>query len=130
MKTKLLALALFSVCSFASAVEGFFEGHFYTIIVTPKQGDQWNVPVTVGQPFHVGDMPPWYTLTMVLDGVIIPTQLDVKALHPDSSMRHGIISAVFPRLTVGTHKINMRRTYKMGPNGVQYNQGLIITPIK
>ncbi len=64
--------------------------------------DQTNVPVTFGQVFAQGDIPQLNSVTGKLsDGTTVPLQVDVKATHPDGSLRHGIISAVLPQLTSG-----------------------------
>lgn len=56
-------------------------------------GDQVNVPFTFGQVFKPGDLQP----TQSLAGL----QVDMKALHPDGSVRHAIVSGVLPALAVG-----------------------------
>lgn len=53
-------------------------------------GDQTNVPVTFGQVFAPGDLPAGMDLK--------DAQLDVKATHPDGSVRHGIVSLIVPKL--------------------------------
>lgn len=63
---------------------------------------QANVPVTFGQVFAVGALRPNEALAGRLDdGTTLPLQADVKALHPDGSVRHAIISAVLPGLAAG-----------------------------
>jgi hypothetical protein len=63
---------------------------------------QTNVPVTFGQVFSVGDLAAGTSLEGRLDsGAIVPLQLDVKAKHPDGSVRHAVISAVLPSLAAG-----------------------------
>lgn len=63
---------------------------------------QTNVPVTFGQVFAPGDLAADTSLAGRLDsGVTIPLQLDVKAKHPDGSVRHAVISAVLPTLAAG-----------------------------
>ncbi|QOY96471.1 hypothetical protein IM543_01685 [Massilia sp. UMI-21] len=60
---------------------------------------QSNVPVTFGQVFAPGHLAANASLSGRLgSGVIVPLQLDVKARHPDGSVRHAIISAVLPSL--------------------------------
>lgn len=64
--------------------------------------DQTNVPVTFGQVFAQGDIPQLNSVRGKLsDGTTVPLQVDVKARHPDGSLRHGIISVVLPKLTLG-----------------------------
>lgn len=63
---------------------------------------QTNVPVTFGQVFAPGDLAADVSLAGRLDnGATIPLQLDVKAKHPDGSVRHAVISAVLPSLGMG-----------------------------
>lgn len=59
---------------------------------------QTSVPVTFGQVFVPGHLLASESLVGKLaDGTTVPLQLDVKAKHPDGSVRHAIISAVLPR---------------------------------
>jgi hypothetical protein len=63
---------------------------------------QTNVPVTFGQVFAVGNVLPTDALAgQFSDGSALPLQVDVKALHPDGSVRHAVISAVLPTLAAG-----------------------------
>jgi hypothetical protein len=56
------------------------------------------VPVTFGQVFKVGDVPRGYSVSVAdVSRDVLPTQVDVKARHPDGSLRHGVISVVLPR---------------------------------
>ena len=60
---------------------------------------QSNVPVTFGQVFAQGNLLATDKLTGRLeDGTVVPLQVDVKATHPDGSVRHAIISAVVPSI--------------------------------
>ncbi|MFP5392748.1 MAG: hypothetical protein ACLGI6_14570, partial [Gammaproteobacteria bacterium] len=60
---------------------------------------QSGVPVTFGQVFAVGHVPTGDTVTgQLANGSALPLQVDVKARHPDGSIRHAIISAVLPQL--------------------------------
>lgn len=61
--------------------------------------DQADVPVTFGQVFGVGEFRPGQQLQAKLaDGSILPVQTDVKAHHPDGSVRHAVVSLVLERL--------------------------------
>ena len=63
---------------------------------------QTNVPVTFAQVFAPGHLVTAASLVGRLDsGVAVPLQLNVKALHPDGSVRHAVISAVLPELRAG-----------------------------
>lgn len=60
---------------------------------------QANVPVTFGQVFAPGHLSATGSLVGRLDnGTLLPLQLDIKAQHPDGSVRHAVISAVLPSL--------------------------------
>lgn len=61
--------------------------------------DQADVPVTFGQVFGVGEFKPGQQLQAKLaDGSPLPVQTDIKAHHPDSSVRHAVVSLVLERL--------------------------------
>ncbi len=59
-----------------------------------------NVPVTFGQVFKVGELPLSGAAVELkkADNSIVPAQLDVKASHPDGSVRHAVISALLPAM--------------------------------
>jgi hypothetical protein len=60
---------------------------------------QTNVPVTFGQVFARGAVLTTNSLIGKLaDGTSIPLQMDIKATHPDGSVRHAVISAVLPSM--------------------------------
>ncbi|MFC5552232.1 hypothetical protein [Massilia aerilata] len=66
---------------------------------TSATATQTNVPVTFGQVFAQGNLLATDKLTGRLDdGTTVPLQVDVKATHPDGSVRHAIISAVVPSI--------------------------------
>lgn len=62
---------------------------------------QTNVPVTFGQVFAVGALPASGAAVGLRapDNSEIACQMDVKATHPDGSVRHAIISAVIPSMS-------------------------------
>ena len=61
---------------------------------------QSGVPFTFGQVFAVGHLRPGQGLAGRLGGgVLVPLQVDVKAIHGDGSVRHAIVSGVLPELT-------------------------------
>lgn len=64
---------------------------------------QTAVPFTFGQVFAVGDIKQGDLLPsgVLPDGQALPLQFDVKARHPDGSVRHAIISGVLPALAQG-----------------------------
>jgi hypothetical protein len=69
------------------------------VIENTGGGEQSNVPVTFGQVFAAGDVARGAALAAKLaDGTLLPLQMDVKASHPDGSVRHAVLSMVLPRL--------------------------------
>ncbi|MDB5792874.1 MAG: hypothetical protein JWQ80_2898 [Massilia sp.] len=63
---------------------------------------QENLPVTFGQVFAAGHLLPTDSLVGHFDtGVSIPLQLDVKATHPDGSVRHAVVSGIVPSMAAG-----------------------------
>jgi hypothetical protein len=63
---------------------------------------QTNVPFTFGQVFAVGALQATEGLVAKLaDGSVVRLQADVKATHPDGSVRHAVISGVLPALAAG-----------------------------
>lgn len=66
---------------------------------------QTNVPVTFGQIFAQGEVTAQNTISGTLgDGSNIPLQINIKATHPDGSLRHGIISTIIPTLSPAQHQ--------------------------
>lgn len=83
---------------------------------------QANLPVTFGQVFAAGDLMPADSLVGKLDnGTSIPLQIDVKATHPDGSVRHAVVSGIVPNLgagesrTLSLMKSNAPRAAGLGP---------------
>lgn len=65
---------------------------------------QSNVPFTFGQVFAVGHLAKGTALIGRLDnGSMLPLQVDVKATHPDGSVRHAIVSGMLP--TIGAAQV-------------------------
>ncbi len=64
--------------------------------------DETKVPVTFGQVFGVGELASADKLQARLGGGDpLPLQVDVKARHPDGSIRHAVLSLVLERLARG-----------------------------
>ena len=74
--------------------------------------DQLRVPVTFGQVFAQGDLKSGESLTgQLADGATFPLQLDVKATHPDGSVRHAVLSASLPKISASqTFTIRLAKT--------------------
>ena len=65
--------------------------------------EQRSVPVTFGQPFAKGQLLPGQTLVgRLADGTNVALQVDNKATHADGSVRHAVISTIFPLLPAQT----------------------------
>ncbi|MFC0251148.1 RIFT barrel domain-containing protein [Massilia consociata] len=75
-------------------------GALATLVFEDSGGkDQASVPVTFGQVFGVGALKRGERLQARLaDGSTIPVQADIKARHPDGSVRHALVSLVLARL--------------------------------
>jgi hypothetical protein len=89
---------------------------------------QTNLPVTFGQVFAAGDLMPTDSLVGRFDnGTDIPLQLDVKATHPDGSVRHAVVSAIIPSMnasetrTISLMKSNAPHATGMGPKTLLLN---------
>ena len=89
---------------------------------------QTNLPVTFGQVFAAGDLMPTDSLVGRFDnGTDIPLQLDVKATHPDGSVRHAVVSAMIPSMaanetrTMSLMKSNAPHATGMGPKTLLLN---------
>jgi hypothetical protein len=78
------------------------DGITGVVIDSTAREDQSDVPLTFGQVFAPGDLPRGANLAGKLaDGTLLPLQLDVKATHPDGSVRHAVVSLILPRLAAG-----------------------------
>jgi hypothetical protein len=61
--------------------------------------DQVGVPLTFGQVFGAGEVKAGQQIEARLaDGTALPLQADIKARHPDGSVRHAVLSLVLDRL--------------------------------
>jgi hypothetical protein len=69
------------------------------VVESTGRGEQSKVPLTFGQVFAPGHVPRGTALAAKLgDGTLLPLQMDMKAAHPDGSIRHAVLSLVLPRL--------------------------------
>ncbi|WP_227496636.1 RIFT barrel domain-containing protein [Massilia litorea] len=89
---------------------------------------QTNLPVTFGQVFAAGDLMPADSLVgRFNDGTEVPLQLDVKATHPDGSVRHAVVSGLIPSLNasetrlLSLMKTNAPHASGMGPKTLLLN---------
>lgn len=84
---------------------------------------QTSVPVTFGQIFAVGAVQPTDVVVGRLeDNTLVPLQMDVKATHPDGTVRHAIFSAIIPTLAG-----NATRTMSLAKNAT-VTAGVAPTP--
>lgn len=67
--------------------------------------NQASVPFTFAQAFKSGDLAPDSLIKGVIDGVDVALQFNVKATHPNGSVRHAIISGVIATLNTATSKV-------------------------
>ena len=58
--------------------------------------------VSFGQMFRKATVHPSQALSVALDGANVPWQLNAKALYPDGSVRHGILTVQLPAMRHGT----------------------------
>ncbi len=56
------------------------------------------VPVTFGQSFAPGDVPAGQSLSLTINGVSTPLQVDAKATHIDGSLRHALLTTIVPQV--------------------------------
>lgn len=84
----------------AAGVPRDFKGGITGVALdSTSDTDQKDVPFTFGQVFAPGDVKPSDRLVGKLaGGADVPLQVDVKARHPDGSVRHAVVSAVLPAL--------------------------------
>ena len=66
--------------------------------------------VTFGHAFRQGDLDPGKHLTAVIGDREVPVQMDVKATHPDGSVRHAILTIEQPGLAAGETATAMLKT--------------------
>jgi hypothetical protein len=69
--------------------------------VNLSQQSLYQVPMTFGEPFRVGDIPDGNTIVAYAGGRALPTQADIKARNPDGSVRHAVLTVELPSLASG-----------------------------
>lgn len=75
-------------------------------VLNPTSTALTSVPVTFGQAFAVGDVPSDSSLVARLAGdIYVPLQVDVKATHPDGSLRHAVITALVPSIAANQMQV-------------------------
>jgi len=80
------------------------EGAITDVTVENTEASPQNsVPITFGQVFAKGDIFPTDSIVgKTSDGETLALQFNVKATHPDGSVRHAIISTLLPNLPMGS----------------------------
>lgn len=99
-----LALIALALTAALPVTRGYAaEKGFVTYVVHGESGGiTENVPVTFGAIFAKGDVPPGTSVAATDDkGNALPLQVDVKAKHPDGSLRHAVLTVTIPHLSNG-----------------------------
>ena len=73
--------------------------------------------VTFGHVFRQGDLGAGKHLTAIIGGKEVPVQMDVKATHPDGSVRHALLTIDQPGLAAGEKVTAMLKTANAEPSG-------------
>ena len=97
---------------------GSVKGPVAGAVVTDVQienltaSEQLRPPLTFGQVFAQGDLKAGESLAAQLaNGSTFPLQVDVKATHPDGSVRHAVLSASLPNISASqTVTIRLAKT--------------------
>jgi hypothetical protein len=80
-----------------AAAPDWGDGITGVVVEAEDAGGKAPIPLSFGQVFAQGDLKRSEALIGRLpDGRTLPLQVDVKATHPDGSVRHAVISAVLP----------------------------------
>ena len=87
--------------------------------------EQRQVPVTFGQVFVPGEVMDGSRLIIQIGNTELPTQVNVKAAHPDGSVRHAILSTRLPVVPANTEvsgEIALSDTTGAGGTGITAQQ--------
>ncbi len=103
----LAALLLLATAASAQDIVSF--------VVENHGKDDSNIPATFGSVFVPGDLPKGASLSAQANGQPVAIQLDAKAVHPDGSLRHGVITLSIPHLKVGGHTSVILRRASAAP---------------
>lgn len=115
--TPAIVLPAFKAPAFSAATVAF--GATVTSFTLESDAPRSNVPFTFGQSFKQGELAPSDLLIGHLGALDIPLQVDVKATHADGSLRHAIISGIWPSLPAGDTTIALvREQSRPGSAGV------------
>lgn len=96
----------YSVPAFTASVVAVGGTVTDVTFVNTSTAAKTNVPFTFGQAFKKGDIAPTNFLVGKIAGAAdVPLQFNVKATHPDGSVRHAIISGVLPTLSASQERV-------------------------
>lgn len=105
--TPAITLPTFTTPAFTAATVEF--GAVVTDFTLESETPRSNVPFKFAQPFKQGELAPDDLLVGRLGVLDIPLQVDAKATHADGSLRHAIISGIWPSLPAGDTVISLVR---------------------
>ncbi len=79
-----------------------------------------NCPIQIARPFVQGEIRDFPQI--LLNGVPVTTQADVKQRHPDGSVRHAVLSFLIPTLAAGSSVKATFQNQATGLNGQRLSQ--------
>ncbi|MCF6225852.1 MAG: hypothetical protein L3J22_06050, partial [Xanthomonadales bacterium] len=88
---------ILSICLLSGSVQAMPSVTF----VDQSDTANTNIPITFGQVFAVGDVPASMSVSINSNSGLLPTQVDIKATHPDGSLRHAVITTKLATLGAG-----------------------------
>lgn len=104
--TPAITLPAYAVPAFSAATVALGAVVTSVTLENTSAASQSNVPFTFGQPFKKGELAPDDCLVGGIAGEAnFPLQMNVKATHPDGSVRHAIISGLLPTLPASGFKV-------------------------
>lgn len=81
-----------------------FDKNTNSILITEPHGeDQQNYPIQIGRPFIQGEIVNYPQI--LIDGVIVESQADVKQRYSDGSVKHAILSFIVPHISANSSKV-------------------------
>lgn len=96
----------YSVPAFSAATVALNEVVTTVTLISTASAAEINKPFTFGQVFKKGEIAPGdFLLGKIAGEADLPLQFNVKATHPDGSVRHAVVSGVLPALAAGASKV-------------------------
>jgi hypothetical protein len=116
--TSVVTLPAYSAPAFSAPAVAVDAAVTTATLESTTASAQTNVPFTFGQAFKKGDIAPGNFLIGRTSGQAdVPLQFNVKATHPDGSVRFAIISGVLPSLAAnGTRVLSLVRVASSAAN--------------